>query len=125
MADVKQHNTKDSCWIVVEKRVYDITKFIASHPGGKRALLKNAGTNATAAFQKIHGESESAKLKLSDHFIGLLIEPDDLNAHHSIPEKESSYLTATKPLMESNTDVKFDSVPQADAIYVRFIRISN
>ncbi|KAF1992962.1 mitochondrial cytochrome-like protein b2 [Amniculicola lignicola CBS 123094] len=53
-AEVAQHNTKKSCWIVLDSRVYDVTSFLLDHPGGAVVLLKNAGTDATTEFKKYH-----------------------------------------------------------------------
>jgi L-lactate dehydrogenase (cytochrome) len=43
-AEVAKHNSKDSCWIVLDSNVYDITSFLTQHPGGAAILLKQAGT---------------------------------------------------------------------------------
>lgn len=43
-AEVARHNTKKSCWLVLDSRVYDVTSFQSEHPGGTVILLKNAGT---------------------------------------------------------------------------------
>ena len=34
MAEVRKHCTKDDLWIIIEGRVYDITKYVDRHPGG-------------------------------------------------------------------------------------------
>jgi cytochrome b involved in lipid metabolism len=34
LAEIKQHNTADDCWIAVHSKVWDITHFINQHPGG-------------------------------------------------------------------------------------------
>ena len=43
---VAKHNTSDSCWVIVEqdgqKNVWDVTKFLPSHPGGSKIILKMA-----------------------------------------------------------------------------------
>jgi uncharacterized protein with NAD-binding domain and iron-sulfur cluster len=41
MDDVRKHNTKDDLWTVYDNNVYDITKFVKSHPGGN--IIINAG----------------------------------------------------------------------------------
>lgn len=43
-AEVARHNTKKSCWLVLDSRVYDVTSFQSEQPGGTVILLKNAGT---------------------------------------------------------------------------------
>ncbi|RAO73819.1 uncharacterized protein BHQ10_009831 [Talaromyces amestolkiae] len=53
-ADVAQHNSKDSCWIAVRGKVYDITDFLDEHPGGARVILKCAGRDATEDYDAIH-----------------------------------------------------------------------
>ena len=35
--EIFEHNTKDSCWLLIENKVYDVTQF--KHPGGKQILL--------------------------------------------------------------------------------------
>ena len=37
--DVKPHNKKGDCWVVVHSRIYDITDYLDSHPGGPDSLL--------------------------------------------------------------------------------------
>jgi len=39
--EVKKHTTKDSLWTYYKGEVYDVTRFIGSHPGG--SLILNAG----------------------------------------------------------------------------------
>ena len=42
--EISKHNTKDSCWIIVDSLVLDVTKFIPYHPGQIAAILKHGGT---------------------------------------------------------------------------------
>jgi len=52
--DVKSHNTRDDCWVVIYGLVIDLTGFIDTHPGGDQVILRVAGTNATHEFSLYH-----------------------------------------------------------------------
>lgn len=47
--EIEQHATKTSRWIVIDKRVYDITRW-TKHPGGQVVLKHYAGQDATVCF---------------------------------------------------------------------------
>lgn len=51
IADVEKHSTKEDCWLAIEGKVYDVTKFVMSskHPGGE-AILEGCGKDATVLF---------------------------------------------------------------------------
>ncbi|KAK1714154.1 cytochrome b5-like heme/steroid binding domain-containing protein, partial [Colletotrichum lupini] len=51
---VHRHRTIDDCWMAIHGVVYDITSFLPNHPGGKAILLKNAGKDASEAFDAVH-----------------------------------------------------------------------
>ncbi|KAI6241911.1 Cytochrome b5 heme-binding domain-containing protein [Aphelenchoides fujianensis] len=71
LEEVAKHNTTDSCWIALNGKVYDVTKFIEEHPGGEDVLLREAGTDATAAFEDV-GHSSDALEMTAEYLIGLL-----------------------------------------------------
>ena len=50
MEEVKKHDTEEDAWIVVNGKVYDVTKFLDDHPGGPEVVTENAGTEATDAY---------------------------------------------------------------------------
>ncbi|KAI0200388.1 FMN-dependent dehydrogenase-domain-containing protein [Astrocystis sublimbata] len=52
--DVAKHDSKESCWVVIHGKAYDVTEFLPEHPGGMKIILKYAGKDATEEFDPIH-----------------------------------------------------------------------
>ncbi|KAL2758001.1 hypothetical protein ACRALDRAFT_1029084 [Sodiomyces alcalophilus JCM 7366] len=55
--EVAKHDSAASCWIVLHGKVYDVTDYLADHPGGSSVLLRWAGKDATAEYSKVHSPS--------------------------------------------------------------------
>lgn len=53
-AEVREHNTKDSVWVVLHGQVYDLTNFVEAHPGGAVPILASAGTDVTVFWSAFH-----------------------------------------------------------------------
>lgn len=51
---VAEHNSKESCWVIIHGRAYDVTEFMPEHPGGPKIILKYAGKDATEEYEPIH-----------------------------------------------------------------------
>ncbi|KAH8387843.1 hypothetical protein KR093_009869 [Drosophila rubida] len=75
LATVKKHNTPGDLWIVIDNKVYDVTKFLHEHPGGEETLLTVGGTDGTEDFNDV-GHSAEARELLKKYFIGNLAESD-------------------------------------------------
>jgi len=57
MTEVAKHNKPDDCWVVVNGRVLNTTKFLKDHPGGAKAILLYAGKDASEEFNMLHENS--------------------------------------------------------------------
>lgn len=64
-AEVATHKNGLSCWLILDKKVYDVTAFISKHPN--EAILKGCGKDATQMFAK---HPESAKEMKAQFYIG-------------------------------------------------------
>jgi delta8-fatty-acid desaturase len=69
MAEVAEHNKREDCWIILDERVYDITKFVDRHPGGVGPVANMAGKDATDVFDNYH-QDRVYRTMLSTYLIG-------------------------------------------------------
>lgn len=71
-AQVAEHNGRTSCWTVVQGEVYDVTGWIARHPGGPARIEGLCGTDGSARFTDKHGEAQKPNSTLAGFKIGTL-----------------------------------------------------
>ena len=72
MAKVKENNSASSCWSIINGNVYDLTKWISSHPGGRSAITGMCGRDGTSTFNGKHrGDGGPASI-LSGYLLGPL-----------------------------------------------------
>jgi len=70
LEEIAQHNTIESCWMIISNKVYDITDYIPHHPGGKNALIRFAGKDGSENVQ-FHS-SKMLQILNNNYFIGHL-----------------------------------------------------
>mmetsp|Transcript_3404 Transcript_3404/g.8653 ORF Transcript_3404/g.8653 Transcript_3404/m.8653 type:complete len:503 (+) Transcript_3404:152-1660(+) len=56
VAEVASHNTKDDAWLIYKDKVLDVSKWIASHPGGEQTISRFAGMDATNELRAFHDD---------------------------------------------------------------------
>jgi 4-hydroxysphinganine ceramide fatty acyl 2-hydroxylase len=73
-SEVAAHNTSKSCYVTIGTRVFDVTDFIESHPGGGDLILDYGGKDVTEILkdETSHFHSEAAYEVLEDSFIGFM-----------------------------------------------------
>nr|POE90749.1 cytochrome b5 isoform b [Quercus suber] len=69
LAQVSEHNTNKDCWLIINGKVYDVTKFLEDHPGGDEVLLSATGKDATDDFEDV-GHSDSAREMMNEYYVG-------------------------------------------------------
>ena len=72
-AEVAKHNTDSDCWVILYGEVYNVSKFLTDHPGGKDAIMLFAGKDATEQFDMLHQKSVLEKFGKDMH-IGKLLQ---------------------------------------------------
>ncbi|MEN9710592.1 MAG: hypothetical protein RL441_584 [Actinomycetota bacterium] len=72
LTQVKAHKTRSNCWTIISGKVYNLTKWIAAHPGGSEAIIELCGRNGTADFLEGHNGDKAAAAALAPYKIGLL-----------------------------------------------------
>ncbi|XP_049882450.1 sulfite oxidase, mitochondrial [Pectinophora gossypiella] len=78
--EVSKHNTIDNFWVTYKEGVYDVTKFLPSHPGGEQIL--NAGGLSIEPFWNVYGMHNTTEVHalLEKYRIGNL-HSDDIVDH--------------------------------------------
>jgi cytochrome b involved in lipid metabolism len=72
MNDIKKHNSiEKGIWTTINKKVYDITKWIPQHPGGIAKIMQIAGKDGTNLFMNnpFHKGTDANKI-LEKYYIG-------------------------------------------------------
>jgi hypothetical protein len=72
MADVRANATPAKCWTVIDKKVYDLTSWISSHPGGASPIRFLCGKDGTDAFKAQHANQSNPTARLASYLLGPL-----------------------------------------------------
>ncbi|KAI0353498.1 cytochrome b5 [Pilatotrama ljubarskyi] len=103
-AELKAHSTKESLYILLHEKVYDVTKFIDEHPGGDEVILAEAGRDATEAFEDV-GHSDEARALLPDMLVGDFEKTDELKTKG--PSSSSSPNSAVSAAVEQGSNMMY------------------
>ncbi|KAL1749053.1 FMN-dependent dehydrogenase-domain-containing protein [Schizophyllum fasciatum] len=86
LEQVSEHKTKNSCWVIINDYVYDVTEFLQEHPGGPAIILKYAGHDATQVYEPIHPRDALEKNLPPSKHLG----PVDAEAANALKSAKSS-----------------------------------
>ena len=72
-AQVEMRNSKNACWSIIDDKVYDLTRWIGSHPGGESYILFICGKDGTNSFKAQHSGRPNPTARLVDFLLGPLV----------------------------------------------------
>uniref|UniRef100_A0A3Q2NR99 acyl-CoA (8-3)-desaturase n=1 Tax=Fundulus heteroclitus TaxID=8078 RepID=A0A3Q2NR99_FUNHE len=68
--DVQKHRSRNDQWLVVNRKVYNISQWVKRHPGGIRIISHYAGEDATEAFTAFHPDLKHVQKFLKPLLVG-------------------------------------------------------
>ncbi|KAI8618764.1 hypothetical protein BC830DRAFT_1107410 [Chytriomyces sp. MP71] len=108
-AQVEEHRTSRSVWVSFRGKVYDVTEFIADHPGGADLILQFGGCNMEEimADDGSHAHSQVAYEMLEEYCIGTLVDDNGTKAEPKdegpvaigFGKKSDKFIDPTKPML--------------------------
>ncbi|GAA5935702.1 hypothetical protein JCM10213_003665 [Rhodosporidiobolus nylandii] len=104
-------------WLVIEGHVYDVTRFLDDHPGGRKILLGKAGKDATDVFWQMHSKQVLEKTA-KPFLIGRLGEEADQAAdtQEAVENQSEEALEKVEPEEQDSTYFG-DLVPFGDPFW--------
>ncbi|KAK5619517.1 Fatty acid desaturase 2 [Crenichthys baileyi] len=70
--EVQMHSSRNDQWLVVNRKVYNISQWAKRHPGGFRVISHYAGEDATEAFTAFHPDLKFVQKFLKPLLVGEL-----------------------------------------------------
>lgn len=71
--EVQKHRNRNDQWLVVNRKVYNISQWVKRHPGGSRVIGHYAGEDATEVFAAFHPDQKFVQKFLKPLLIGELV----------------------------------------------------
>lgn len=75
VATIAEHNKAEDCWIVISNKIYSVSSYLNTHPGGAAIIIPYCGKDATQAFATKDGKgvhSALAQELLASFYIGTI-----------------------------------------------------
>jgi isopentenyl diphosphate isomerase/L-lactate dehydrogenase-like FMN-dependent dehydrogenase/predicted heme/steroid binding protein len=108
---VSKHTSPDSCWVVLYGKVYDVTEFLPSHPGGSKIILQLAGKDATEEYDPIHPPGILEENLKPEAFLGSIDEASFAQSKSTEAKPEAPADDSAPPRLE--TLLNLDEIEQA------------
>ncbi|RAO68205.1 uncharacterized protein BHQ10_004217 [Talaromyces amestolkiae] len=97
--DIAYHSDSTDCWVIINGKVWDVSNYLYSHPGGADVIFCHAGKDASFTYNQVHDAKLLERTLPATCFKGTVIEgvipptPQDVKN-----ESMNDNLTAEKSL---------------------------
>lgn len=102
LTEVSKHNSLADCWMIIDNKVYDITPYSSSHPGGQGTIDMGCGKDATSLYDTKGGNgnphSSNAHALLANYYIG------DLNTQITSSQLQNKTATIANTSLNTQTN---------------------
>uniref|UniRef100_A0ACB8G2H9 Fatty acid desaturase 2 n=1 Tax=Sphaerodactylus townsendi TaxID=933632 RepID=A0ACB8G2H9_9SAUR len=116
--EIQKHNLRTDKWLVIERKVYNITQWVKRHPGGLRVISHYAGEDATDAFQAFHPELSFVRKFLKPLLIGELASGEPSQDRDKNPQLVEDFRALRKTAEDMNL---FKASPVFFSLYLGHI----
>ncbi|KAH0508828.1 Fatty acid desaturase 2-like protein FADS2P1 [Microtus ochrogaster] len=100
--EIQRHNKETDQWLVIDRKVYNVTDWAGKHPGGHRVLNHYAGEDATDAFRAMHLNLSTVRLYLQPLLIGELSPEEPSQEKNKNPQLVEDFRQLRKTLETMN-----------------------
>lgn len=120
LAEISEHTSKEKgIWVIYKDGVYDITKFIASHPGGSDKIVMAAG-KSVEPFWRVYRQHYNAALPLKvlePLRVGTL-HPDDVAVQEKTRDTSDPYSKDPElsPVLKVHSEKPINAEPPASLL---------
>ncbi|CAI9153618.1 unnamed protein product [Rangifer tarandus platyrhynchus] len=115
--EIQRHSHETDQWLVINRKVYDVTGWADRHPGGRQVLNHYAGEDATDVFRAMHPDPDIVRLYLKPLLIGELA-PEEPNQ-----ERNKNLVPTSWPPRPEQKSARAESgqseVPAAPAVVLQ------
>lgn len=114
--ELAKHNTQDDLWIAIDSQVWDVTTFLALHPGGASIIFQHGGTDATKAYSQYHPLSLVKNTLPPSMLVGTIASSTPPSSTSPTPSYQTDPISSTLPDLST-----LISVPDFYAVAPRYI----
>ncbi|XP_005408038.1 PREDICTED: fatty acid desaturase 2-like protein FADS2P1 [Chinchilla lanigera] len=118
--EIQRHNQEGDQWLVISRKVYNVTEWAFKHPGGHRVLNHYAGEDATDVFRAMHLDLDIVKLYLKPLLIGELAPGEPSQERNKNPQLVEDFQELRRTLEAMNM---FDAHPGFFSLHLAQILI--